>query len=256
MVILTLTVFLAKRRETIGEWQTLLASFGYIAVPAALIFKQPDLGTALVVLAIWFGMVFVAGAKLKHLTAFAALGLTLFAGLWHFDVLKEFQKERIRVVLGQNADAKGTGYHVYQARIAIGSGGMWGKGLLHGTQVRGGYIPEKDTDFIFTSVGEQLGFVGSVALTALYAFLLLRGTLIIAAAEEDYFGKLIATGVTTMLAFHVVVNIGMNIGVMPVAGVPLPLVSAAGSNMILTLICIGLLQSVCVTAISCCSDNF
>ena len=128
VVILTLTVFLAKRRETIGDWRTLLASFGYIAVPAALIFKQPDLGTALVVLAIWGGMVFVAGAKLKHLAVFAAVGLTLFVGLWHFGVLKEFQKERIRVVLGQNADAKGTGYHVYQARIAIGSGGMWGKG--------------------------------------------------------------------------------------------------------------------------------
>ena len=243
-VILTLTVFLAKRRETIGEWRTLLASFGYIAVPAALIFKQPDLGTALVVLAIWGGMVFVAGAKLKHMAVFAVIGLTLFVGLWHFGVLKEFQKERIRVVLGQNADAKGTGYHVYQARIAIGSGGMWGKGLLRSTQVRGGYIPEKDTDFIFTSVGEQLGFVGSVALTGLYAILLLRGTQIIAAADEDYFGKLIATGVTTMLAFHVIVNIGMNIGVMPVAGVPLPLVSAGGSNMILTLVCIGLLQSV------------
>ena len=244
VVILTLTVFLIKRRETIGEWRTLLASFGYIAVPVALIFKQPDLGTALVVMAIWGGMVFVAGANLKHLASFVGLGLMLFAALWHFGAIKEFQKERIRVVLGQSADAKGTGYHVYQARIAIGSGGMWGKGLTQGAQVRGGYIPEKDTDFIFTSVGEQLGFVGSVGLIVLYAMLLLRGTQIIAAADEDYFGKLIATGVTTMLAFHVIVNIGMNIGIMPVAGVPLPLVSAGGSNMILTFVCIGLLQSV------------
>ena len=246
VVILTLTAFLARRRETIGEWKTLLLSFAYVAVPMALIFKQPDLGTALIVLAIWAGMVFVAGAKLQHLAALAAIGLTLFAGLWYSGLLKEYQKERVRVLINPDSDSKATGYHVYQARIAIGSGGMWGKGLLHSTQVRGGYIPEKDTDFIFTSVGEQLGFVGSVALTALYAGLLLRGAQIIAAADEDYFGKLIATGVITMLAFHVVVNIGMNIGVMPVAGVPLPLVSAGGSNMILTLICIGLLQSVLI----------
>ena len=246
IVIITLTVFLTKRRETIHEPQTLLASFAYVAVPMLLIFKQPDLGTALVVLAIWFSMVFMAGAKLQHLAALVAAGLVLFAGLWYSGLLKEFQKDRIRVLINPDSDTKATGYHVMQARIAIGSGGMWGKGLLHSTQVRGGYIPEKDTDFIFTSVGEQLGFAGSLLLTGLYAGLLLRGVQIIAAAEEDYFGKLIATGVVAMLSFHVIENIGMNIGILPVAGVPLPLVSAGGSSMILNLLCIGLLQSVII----------
>lgn len=244
-VILTLAVFLSRRKEAIREGKTLLLSFLYVVVPALLIFKQPDLGTALVVLAIWFGMVYIAGARLRHLAAFLLAGVLLFAGVWHSGkFIKDYQKNRLIAFLNPDADPRETGYHVVQARIAIGSGGMWGKGLLRSTQVRGGYIPERQTDFIFTDVGEEFGFVGAVTLTLLFAFLLLRGTLIIAAAAEDLLGKLIATGIVTMLAFHVIVNIGMNIGIMPVAGVPLPLISAGGSNMILTLTCIGLLQSI------------
>lgn len=243
-VILTLAVYLSQVREDIQKPKTLLISFLTVALPMALIFKQPDLGTALVTLAIWFGMVFMAGAKIKHLVTGVVVASLLFFGMWHSGKLKDYQKARIIAFINPDADPKETGYHVVQARIAIGSGGMWGKGLTKSTQVRGGYIPEKQTDFIFTDIGEELGFVGSVAVVALYGLLLLRGTFIIAAANEDLLGKLIATGVVTMFAFHIIVNIGMNIGIMPVTGVPLLLISYGGSNIIMALICIGLLQSV------------
>ncbi len=243
-IIIALAVFLTRRHETIRQGKTLLQSLLYVALPIGLIFKQPDLGTALVLLAIWFAMTFMAGAQVKHLAVFLVLGVLFGAGLWHSGKIKDYQKNRLIAFINPDADPKETGYHVLQARIAIGSGGMWGKGYQRSTQVRGGYIPEKQTDFIFTDVGEELGFAGAVTIVGLYGLLLLRGAAIIAASDEDITGKMIATGVVAMFAFHIIVNIGMNIGIMPVAGVPLPLISAGGSNVILTLISVGLLQSV------------
>ncbi len=248
-IILTLGVWLAQRKDEIKDIKTLGLSFLYISVPTYLILKQPDLGTALVVISIWFGMTYMAGARLKHLAGFALAGVALFSLMLWTGKINKYQGDRLTTFWAQftgneDAGAKKEGYHVVQARIAIGSGGLWGKGYLRSTQVRGGYVPEKQTDFIFTTVGEEWGFVGALSLTALYGLLLWRGTQIIAAADEDILGKLIATGVVTMLTFHIVVNIGMNIGIVPVAGVPLPLVSSGGSNMLLTLAGIGLLQSV------------
>jgi rod shape determining protein RodA len=246
-IILTLAFFLAKRFDSIRKPQTVLLSFVFVAIPMALIVKQPDLGTGLVVLAIWFGMVYMAGARLLHLAAFVLAGAMLFTAMWFTGKgLNDYQKHRIEVFLNPEADPQKTGYHVTQARIAIGSGGMWGKGLLQSTQVKGGYIPEKQTDFIYTDVGEELGFVGCVVVIVLYGGLLFRGMTIIAASDEDISGKLIATGIVTMFAFHVIENIGMNIGLMPVAGVPLLLISYGGSSMMTTLFCIGLLQSVSI----------
>jgi rod shape determining protein RodA len=244
IIIITLAVYLTHRQETIREGKTLLASFLFVVLPIVLIFKQPDLGTALVLLVVWFGMVYMAGARILHLVALVLAGSLLFTGMWYSGKLKDYQKQRIKIYINPEADPKESGYHVLQARIAIGSGGMWGKGLGHSTQVRGGYIPEKQTDFIFTDVGEELGFVGSVVVTLLYAGFLLRGAQVIAASDEDVLGKLMATGVVTMFAFHVIVNIGMNIGLLPVAGVPLPFFSYGGSNMLVALACVGLLQSV------------
>jgi rod shape determining protein RodA len=247
LVILALGAFLVRHHESIQDPRTLFQSLGYVLVPALLIFKQPDLGTALVILSIWFSMVFMAGAKVQHLALLLVVGSLLFAGLWHSGkVISNYQKNRLLNYVHPETNTASTGYHVYRARIAIGSGGVWGKGLLKSTQVQGGYIPEKQTDFIFTDVGEELGFVGSVALTLLYGCLLLRGYVVVASAEDDLYGKLISTGIVTMIAFHVIVNIGMNIGILPVAGVPLPLVSSGGSNVLVTLASIGLLESVAV----------
>ncbi len=243
-VIITLATFLEQRQETIRELKTVGASLLYVAVPAFLILKQPDLGTALVVFAIWFGMLFMAGAQLKHLASFFGAGLLIFTVGWHLGAVNDYQKKRLMVFIDPDADPKGAGYHVKQARIAIGSGGVWGKGLSGSTQVRGGYIPEKQTDFVFTTVGEEFGFVGSLALLTAYGGLLYRAVAIAASAEEDYLGQLLASGIISMLGFHIVVNVGMNVGIMPVAGVPLPMISAGNSNIIIVLSSIGLLLSI------------
>ena len=242
--IITLATFIVQRQETIREFKTVGLSLLYIAVPAFLILKQPDLGTALVVFAIWFGMLFMAGAQLKHLTSFFAMGAVIFCVGWQLGAVNDYQKNRLLAFWDSTADPKGAGYHVKQARIAIGSGGVWGKGLAQSTQVRGGYIPEKQSDFVFTTVGEEFGFVGSIGLLAFYGGLLYRAVAIAASAEEDHFGQLLASGVICMLGFHIIENVGMNVGILPVAGVPLPMISAGNSNMIVTLASIGLLLSV------------
>lgn len=248
-VILTLAIFLTRHHDTLHEPKTFLLSLLHVVVPMALIFKQHDLGTALVLLAIWAGMVFMAGAKGSHLLVLLLSGILLFAVLWQSGkIIEGYQRQRIvtwyQSLFYPDADKIKGGYHVWQAHVAIGSGGMWGKGLLHGSLVRGGYVPEKQTDFIFTDIGEELGFAGTLGLAILYGGLLFRGVQVIRAADEDTLGKLIASGVVSMLAFHVVVNIGMNIGLMPVAGVPLPFISAGGSNMLTLMTCVGLLQSI------------
>jgi len=246
-VIITLAVYLTANQEKIKEFGTFISSLIYITIPMLLILRQPDLGTTLVVLAIWAGMIFIAGAQLKHIAILVLGGTLLFAGLWMSGkVIKPYQKARIYAWLHPEADKNGKGYHVSQAKTAIGSGQFLGKGYLRGSMVHGGYIPERQTDFIYTTIGEELGFVGCVAVVLLYGLILFRAVLIVAASNEDLLGKLIATGIVAMIAFHVIENIGMNIGVLPVAGVPLPLISAGGSNVIMTLACIGLLESVAI----------
>ena len=245
VIIYGLAVFLNNRQEEIGELRTVLLSLAWVAVPMALIFKQPDLGTALVIFAIWIGMVFMGGGRIRHLAGILGVGAVLFVGLWFSGrVLKHYQKNRLIAFVNPEADPKEAGYHILQARIAIGSGQVWGQGYLKGTEVHGGYRPERESDFIFTDIGEEWGFVGALAVIGLYVALLWRGALVVAAASQDLLGKLIASGIVTMLAVHVLVNIGMNVGIMPVTGVPLPLISAGGSNVVSTLIAIGLLQSV------------
>ncbi len=245
IIILFLASYLVHHRQTIHTLGKLLQSLVLVIIPTLFIFKQPDLGTALVVMVIWAGMVYMAGAKSAYLISLFAGGLILFVLLWNVgNIIKPYQKQRIEVLLGHNKDDRTANYQVNQASLAIGSGEMWGKGLMHGRQVRGGYIPEKQTDFIFTAVAEQTGFTGCLFLLLLYFVLILRISTTITAAGDDIFGRLIATGILTMIAFHIAVNVGMNIGILPVAGVPLPFISAGGSNLLVTLFCIGILQSI------------
>ena len=243
IMIICLAVYLTDRREDIGKIPVLLGSFLYTALPTFLIFKQPDLGTSLVLMTIWFGMAFIAGAKIKHLSLFFLCGVSLFTIMWKADVLKDYQKKRMVVFLNPEVDPKETGYHVIQSRIAIGSGQLWGKGLGHGTQAHGQFIPENHTDFIFTIVGEEGGFVISVIVVLMYGGLLIRGCLIMGQAE-DLLGRLLAAGVVSMYSFHIIVNIGMTVGIMPVTGVPLPLFSYGGSSMLLNMASIGMLLGV------------
>jgi rod shape determining protein RodA len=243
VMIICLAVFLNQRQERIRELPVLLGSFAYMIVPALLIFKQPDLGTALVLMSIWFGMTYIAGAKTVHLVGIVLIGAILFTGMWKLDILKNYQKNRLSAFINPEWDPKDAGYHVLQSRIAVGSGQIWGKGLGHGTQAQGKFIPENHTDFIFTVIGEEGGFVFSSLLVLLYGGILLRGAMTMAQAE-DSLGRLLATGVVAMYAFHIIVNIGMTIGIMPVTGVPLPLFSYGGSNLILNMCAIGLLLGI------------
>jgi rod shape determining protein RodA len=242
-MIVALATYISSREKSIDKLSTLLGSLLYVGVPTLLIFKQPDLGTALVLVAIWFGMVIVAGAKWAHLCGIVVVGLALFAAMWKLNILHDYQKNRLLVVVNPQYDAKDTGYHVMQSRIAIGSGKVTGKGFRQGSQVQGRFIPENHTDFIFAVIGEEAGFVGAGIVVLLYGCLLYRG-LRISEGAEDTPGRLMAAGITSMFAFHIIVNIGMTIGIMPVTGVPLPLFSYGGTSLWLNMAAIGLLLGI------------
>ncbi len=240
LTIITLSCYVAQMETRIRQFPYLLLSLLHIAIPTLLIMKQPDLGTALVIIVIWLGIVFVAGAKWQHLAGLFAVGILLFGVAWQFNLLKDYQKERVHTFINPLSDPKGKGYHVLQSLVAIGGGSVSGQGYLHGLQTNNHFIPENHTDFIFTVVGEETGFVGSCVLLSVYAVVLLRG-LAIAAGCDDPLGRLIASGVVSLLAFHLLVNIGMTTGIMPVVGVPLPLMSFGGSAAWANLAGIGLL---------------
>lgn len=244
ILIIALAVFLIKRMETIRSFETFAYSFLYLAAPMLLIFKQPDLGTSLVLLSIWLTMLFVMGTDIRNVLIFVGTCLVLGFVVFHVHgVLKPYQKNRLVSFVDPAADPRGSGYHVTQSRIAIGSGQMFGKGYMGGTQREMRFIPEQHTDFIFTVVGEELGFAGSVTLLGLYLLLVWRG-LHILSATEDTLGRAIAAGVVGMFLFHIVVNIGMTLGIMPVTGVPLPMFSYGGSSLVSNLMAIGLLAGI------------
>jgi rod shape determining protein RodA len=243
ILITTLSFYLADNLATITTWRTVIKSLGHIAIPVLLIAKQPDLGTALVIIAVWFGVMTMAGAKVVHLVAVLLAGVVLFAGMWHFNKLQSYQKNRLEVFINPDADPRDTGYHLRQSEIAIGSGEVSGEGYGRGAQSNGKFIPEQHTDFIFTIVGEEGGFIACVALLACYLLLLERGIAILASCA-DPLGRMIAAGVISMLTFHVVVNAGMTMGIMPVVGVPLPFFSYGMSSLIVCMAAVGLLLSV------------
>ena len=224
--------------------KTFVHSLMYLGVPMLLIFKQPDLGTSLVLLAIWMTMIFIMGTDIKNVILFALAGLVMIVVAWEVPgIMKDYQKKRVITFIDPAADPRGSGYHVTQSRIAIGSGQIMGKGFLHGTQRELSFIPEQHTDFVYTVVGEEMGFVGAIAVLMLYFMVLWRG-LAIMAATEDSTGRAIAAGIVGMFMFHIVVNVGMTIGIMPVTGVPLPMFSYGGSNMMANMMAIGLLEGI------------
>lgn len=242
-MIVNLAVFLVKRSDKIRTFKTFAQSLMYLGVPMLLIFKQPDLGTSLVLIAIWMTMIFVMGTGLKNILLFVGAGAMLAVVVWNVGIMKDYQKQRVITFINPAADPLGSGYHVTQSRIAIGSGKIWGKGFLKGTQRELNFIPEQHTDFIFTVVAEELGFVGGVSLIMLYFGLVWRG-LVIMAVTEDTTGRAIAAGVVGMFIFHIVVNMGMTMGIMPVTGVPLPMFSYGGSSLLSKMLAIGLLEGV------------
>jgi len=242
-LVLTLSSMFRSVGGRIREGRVLLRTLAHALMPMALVAAQPDLTTALVFGAIWFTMAFTAGADLRQLAVVVLAAAIAFGFLWNTGRIRGYQKDRILILLGRTVDKQKKGYQIDQAIAAVGGGEATGQGIGRGIQNRGAWVPENHTDFIFTVIAEETGFLGSIALLALYGFVLLRG-LMIAAESEDAQGRLIAVGVTTVFGFHVFVNIGMNCGILPVAGVPLPLVSQGGSAAWTSLAAIGLLQSV------------
>ncbi len=241
IMIIALANMLDKRKGKLNSFWDITQVFIYVGIPFLLVLKQPDLGTSLVFLAILFGMVYMAGISSRHLMIIFGSALAVLPIFWHF--LKDYQKKRLTVFIDPNVDPLGSGYHIIQSKIAIGSGMLFGKGLFSGTQSQLNFLPENHTDFIFAVIGEELGFVGAVVILLLYFILLYRGVKI-AGAARDNFGMLLATGITSMMAFHVLVNVGMTAGIMPVTGIPLPLMSYGVSSLTTNLISIGILLNV------------
>ncbi len=249
--IVTFASFLSRRVDNLKRFRDLLLPLAYMLVPMVLIIKQPDLGTALVFLAVTFGMLFMAGARPLTITALIIGGLVLVVGgIWahlRFGVplplLKGYQISRLTIFLNPWSDWRGAGYNIIQSQIALGSGGLFGKGLFAGSQSQLNFLPIQYADFIFSVVGEELGFVGAVVLLSLYFLVLYRGIRITSLAKDN-FGMLLAAGVVSLLFFHVLVNVGAVSGVMPVTGIPLPFFSYGGSAVMTDLAALGLLMAV------------
>ena len=240
-----LAMLLAERRDGETEPQLPDVAFALLiaAIPIGLVMLQPDLGTAVVMGMIVLGILAVAGTRLSWLLALLALGVVGAVLAVQVGVLDQYQIDRLLAFANPELDPQGVGYNTNQARIAVGSGGLLGTGLFQGTQTGGEFVPEQHTDFIFTVVGEELGFVGSAGLLLLFGVLIWRA-MRIAMRAEDLFGTLMATGIVCWFAFQMFENIGMVIGIMPVTGVPLPFVSYGGTSMFANWMAIGLLENV------------
>ncbi len=241
LVILSVAALLANPKRKFDKWWSMLAPIAAVAVPALLVLKQPDLGTALVLVVILTTMLFFATPKLWQFAAYAAV-LVLGAAVSPL-FLHGYQRERLLVFLDPSHDPQGAGWSLIQSKIAVGSGELFGKGLFNGTQTQLGFVPEHATDFIFTVIGEELGFVGAMILLGLYALLIAMGVLAVTAARDRY-GLLVAAGIVAMFAFHLLVNVGMTVGIMPVTGIPLPFISYGGSSLVTCLASVGVLLNI------------
>ncbi len=242
VIIITLARYFGEKGRTIGySLRELIAPFALLGVPVLMIMKQPDLGTALLVVFIGATMTLFAGIRRWALIVLSFCAAAAASGGWF--VLRDYQKERIRTFLDPERDPLGSGYHIIQSKIAVGSGGFFGKGFMQGTQSQLSFLPERHTDFAFSVFAEEWGFTGSAFLLLLYLLLIIWG-IYIARRAGDKFGMFLAIGVVAMLFWHIVVNLGMVIGLLPVVGVPLPLFSYGGTSMVTTMIGVGLLLNV------------
>lgn len=250
---LVVTIFLARyfstksmddislRVSKFGLFRAFILPSIFMIMPVALIIEQPDLGTAMLLVMIFIAMAYIGGVKLRYLLSSLGASLLLCPILWHF--LRDYQKKRLLVFLDPSIDPLGAGYTIIQSKIAIGSGGFWGKGWLAGTQSQLHFLPEAHTDFIFATFTEEWGFIGAAVLLFLY-YLLIRKGIDIALHTSDYFGRALAFGITLMLGVQVFINVAMNLGLAPVVGVPLPLMSYGGSSIIVTFVSLGILANI------------
>ena len=240
-LIIFLASFISKKRSELGEWTRLIVSLFLTAAIIFLVLKQPDLGSSLVLMAIWGGMILASGIRMKQVIVLGTLAILLVTVGWM--TLDQYQVDRIETFLNPELDPQGSGYNVLQAIVAVGSGGVTGKGLGNGSQSQLNFLPEKQTDFIFAVVAEELGLVGAILTIGIYAGMLYRIKRI-GETARDNFGYLVAVGVFIMLFVQLLINLGMNVGLLPVTGIPAPLLSYGGSSLLSFFIALGLLQSI------------
>jgi rod shape determining protein RodA len=241
-LVIMLAAFLSdfKRDLTLRD---VMRATAIAVIPSLLVFIQPDFGTSIILATILVALLVVAGARARHLAVLALVAAVAFIGALQLHIVKDYQVQRLTDLLHSSSGAATANYNKQQAEIAIGAGGLTGRGYLHGTQTNLDFVPEQNTDFIFTVVGEELGFAGALFLLALFAVLLWRAFRI-ALLARDPFGTYLAVGVASVIAIQVFVNVGMTIGIMPITGIPLPFISYGGSALIVDLIGVGLLQNV------------
>ncbi len=240
--VIMLAKFFADNEERVQSIRVFVTSMAIAAVPAGLVLIEPDLGSALVFGVIWFGMLIIAGARPLYIAGFICIVAALMP-LAVYAAAHGYQKQRIDIWRDPGKDPLGAGFNILQAEISIGSGGVFGKGFTHGTQTQLDYLRTQTTDYVFSVGAEELGFAGAMLLFGLFIILLFR-CLRVAGHADDSFGRLIAVGVVAFILFQVFINIGVNIRLVPVTGVPLPFVSQGGSSLVTLLASLGILQSV------------
>lgn len=241
VLVLMLSKYFSRRHVEIRNFKHIFISGFYALVPFGLILLQPDFGSAMIIFFIWFGMVLISGISKKHLLIVFLVGLGIFFTFWNF-VFQDYQKDRISNFLNPLADIHGSGYNAFQSTIAVGSGQVVGKGLGFGTQSRLQFLPEYETDFIFAAFAEEWGFIGSIVLILLYGAIIWR-ILYLASFGATNFEILFGMGIAIYFMSHIIINIGMNLGLLPVTGIPLPFMSYGGSHLLTEFMALGILMS-------------
>ncbi|MDD5696355.1 MAG: rod shape-determining protein RodA [Candidatus Pacebacteria bacterium] len=244
-LILILAKYFSKRHIELYNLKHIIASGIYVAIPAILIFFQPEFGSVIILLSIWLGVLLVSGIKIREFIILALVFALVLGLTWTF-LLKDYQKDRIFSFVAPQEDPLGQGWSQGQAKISIGSGGLIGQGLGSGSQTQYGFLPEAQTDFIFSAIAEETGFLGVMVLFSCFSLILLR-TIKIALSARSNFSRLFACGFAFSIFAQVVVSVGMNLGLLPVVGIPLPLVSYGGSNLIFTFAGLGILENMRMT---------
>ncbi len=242
VIVILLAKYFSTRHVEMYKVSHIIFSGIYVAIPAFLIFRQPDLGSALILVIMWMGILIISGIKIKHFLAIIMLGLAVFGAGWLF-FLQDYQKDRVVAFLNPELDPQGIGWGQNQALIAVGSGGFWGKGIGEGTQSQLGFLPEPETDFIFSIIGEEMGFFGVMVLLLFFGIFLWRLILVILNSKTN-FPRLFVSGFAILIITQMFINIGMNLGILPIIGTPLPLVSYGGSNALFVFLGLGIVLSI------------
>ncbi len=242
LMIIVLAQYLASRQGRLDSLRTILGACVLVVPPWLLVMLQPDLGTSLVFAGILAGMLWMSGASMKWLAALGATVIAMVPIAWTY-ILRDYQKERLTSFLNPDPDITGAGYQLYQSQVAVGSGGLFGKGLTNGTHTQGDFLPVQTTDFVFSVLAEELGFIGALVMFGLFTLLLFR-ILVAGWRSRDPFGTMFAAGMASMILFQLVVNVGMVMGIMPITGIPLPFVTHGGASLVSLAIGLGILQSI------------